>query len=296
MSSLALTFHRRLRIAIAAVLVLLTGCFSHVTAPRELIDAVPVEKPFLWQVKKGTQQSWLFGTIHMGVDAERELPSAVWDAFKASDCFVMEANPAEVTISEIAKFAYLPTGQRLSKMVAPDVYDRLKKRLNGALPETLIDRAQPWFVSVLLLRSGEAGGISMDAAMLARAKQAGKKIYFLEDWRSALKVLAAVTTADDIDEMLKEEGQLDKDLKELVDAYRSGEEDQLAKILARVYGHSETSKEKLRRLIEGRNIKWMPNLTAALEGGSCFVAVGAGHYLGSHNLKSLLGESGWRVL
>lgn len=296
MFPVALKFPDRIRTVLIAVLTLLAGCFSQVSAPKEQIDVIPVEKPFLWQAKKGTQNSWLFGTIHMGIDAERELPKKVWDAFAASDCFVMEANPAEVTVSEIAKYAYLPAGQRLSKMVTPEIYERLKKRLNGALPEALIDRAQPWFVSVLLLRSGESGNISMDATMLARAKQTGKKIHFLEDWREALKELAAVTTADDLEEMLIEEGQLDKDLKELVDAYRTGEEEQLAIILERVYGHSKTSREKLRRLIDGRNLKWMPNLTAAMDGSSCFIAVGAGHYLGAGSLKSLLGKSGWRVL
>lgn len=285
---------------LAAVLTLyllaVTGCFSQVSAPKAVVDVNPVEKPFLWQVKKGSEQAWLFGTIHLGVDAERELPKEVWDAFKHADCFVMEANPSDISMAEIAKFAYLPDGQRLSKMVAPEVYTRLKMKLSGVLPESLLDRAQPWFVALLLLRSGQTSAVSMDAAMLARAKQSGKQIFFLEDWRDALKDFAAVTTAADLEEMTAEEGRLDKDLQDLTEAYRSGQEEKLAAILDRVYGQSKESREKLHRLIDQRNKKWMPGLTQALAGRKCFVAVGAGHYFGDGSLKVLLDQQGWLVL
>ncbi len=275
---------------------LLAGCISQTTATKSFVDLQPVEKPFLWKAKKGTRQSWLFGTIHLGIDAERELPKEVWDAFNASDCFVMEANPADITMSEVAKFAYLPDGQRLSKLVKPDIYDRLKKKLNGTIPESLLDKSQPWFVSILLLRSGHSQNLSMDAAMLARAKQNGKQIYFLEDWRDAIKDLAAVTSANDLTEMLKNEGQLEKELDELIETYRSGEEEKIVQILERLYGNTKSNRAKMHRLIDGRNLKWMPPLTAAIAKGNCFVAVGAGHYLGDKSLKVLLGDAGWVVL
>jgi uncharacterized protein YbaP (TraB family) len=274
----------------------LPGCISQTTATKSFVDLQPVKKPFLWKAKKGTQQSWLFGTIHLGIDAERELPKEVWDAFNASDCFVMEANPAEITLSEVAKFAYLPEGQRLSKMIKPDIYARLKTKLNGTIPESLLDKSQPWFVSVLLLRTGHSQNISMDAAMLARAKQTGKQIYFLEDWRDAIKDLAAVTSADDLTEMLKNEGQLEKELDELIATYRSGEEEKLSEILERLYGNTKANRAKMHRLIDSRNVKWMPSLTEAIAKGNCFVAVGAGHYLGDESLKALLSDSGWVVL
>ena len=274
----------------------LPGCISQTTATKSFVDLQPVKKPFLWKAKKGTQQSWLFGTIHLGIDAERELPKEVWDAFNASDCFVVEANPAEITLSEVAKFAYLPEGQRLSKMIKPDIYARLKTKLNGTIPESLLDKSQPWFVSVLLLRTGHSQNISMDAAMLARAKQTGKQIYFLEDWRDAIKDLAAVTSADDLTEMLKNEGQLEKELDELIATYRSGEEEKLSEILERLYGNTKANRAKMHRLIDSRNVKWMPSLTEAIAKGNCFVAVGAGHYLGDKSLKALLSDSGWVVL
>jgi uncharacterized protein YbaP (TraB family) len=279
-----------------AAISFLGGCVSQTSATKNFVDLQPVEKPFLWKVKKGGQQSWLFGTIHLGIDAERELPKEVWDAFNASDCFVMEANPADISLSEVAKYAYLPEGQRLSKLVKPEIYDRLQKKLNGTIPDSLLDKSQPWFVSILLLRTGHSQNISMDAAMLARAKQSGKQIYFLEDWRDAIKDLAAVTSAEDLTEMLKNEGQLEKELAELIETYRSGEEEKIAEILERLYGNTPANKAKMHRLIDGRNVKWMQPLTSAIERGSCFVAVGAGHYLGDKSLKALLSDSGWVVL
>jgi len=296
MPSLILRWIASCSALIIAALGIFGGCVSHTAATKSFVDIQPVEKPFLWKAKKGDQQSWLFGTIHLGIDAERELPKEVWDAFNASDCFVMEANPADITLSEVAKVAYLPEGQRLSHMVKPEIYERLKKKLDGTIPESILDKSQPWFVSILLLRTGHSQNISMDAAMLARAKQSGKKIYFLEDWRDAIKDLAAVTTADDLAEMLKNEGQLEKELNELIETYRSGEEEKIAQILERLYGNNKANRAKMHRLIDVRNVKWMPPLTSAIEQGNCFVAVGAGHYLGEKSLKILLNDSGWVVL
>jgi hypothetical protein len=89
-----------------AAISFLGGCVSQTSATKSFVDLQPVEKPFLWKAKKGAQQSWLFGTIHLGIDAERELPKEVWDAFNASDCFVMEANPADISLAEVAKYAF----------------------------------------------------------------------------------------------------------------------------------------------------------------------------------------------
>lgn len=274
----------------------LVGCFTQITAPKAVVDIQPVEKPFLWQVKNGGKSSWLFGTIHLGVDAERELPKQVWDAFNASECFVMEANPAEITMSEVASMATLPRGQKLSDLVGVSVFRALVSKVRGTLPESLLERSQPWFVSLLLLRSGYENTISMDAAMLARARQSGKQVFFLEDWRDAMKEYAAIVNADDLKEMLANEGKLEKDLNDLIEAYRSGQEEKLAGILDRVYGSTKDGRQKMHRLIEGRNHKWMPVLLEALRGRGCFVAVGVGHYLGNESLRSLLDARGWMIL
>src|SRR5690349_16614938 len=64
-------------------------------------ETTQVVRPFLWTSEKGGKQSYLFGTIHTGVDARKELPKEVWDAFDKAPCFVMEADLQAVDMAEI---------------------------------------------------------------------------------------------------------------------------------------------------------------------------------------------------
>src|SRR5690242_8481452 len=41
-------------------------------------------RPFLWRVEKGGKVSWLFGTMHLGADAEKQLNPVVWQRFEAA--------------------------------------------------------------------------------------------------------------------------------------------------------------------------------------------------------------------
>ncbi len=60
------------------------------TEPSATIDA-----PFLWKIDGGAKPSFLFGTIHAGVDAS-ELPPLVDNALQESPIFVMETSPGDV--------------------------------------------------------------------------------------------------------------------------------------------------------------------------------------------------------
>src|SRR5690348_14339640 len=48
--------------------------------------------PFLWAVEKDGHTTYLFGTIHLGVDAEAKLPDAVWQKLDAAKAFAMETD------------------------------------------------------------------------------------------------------------------------------------------------------------------------------------------------------------
>jgi uncharacterized protein YbaP (TraB family) len=55
-------------------------------------DAQPRDRPFLWRIDGGQKASYLFGTIHTGVQAS-ELHAVVDRALHISDLFVMETAP-----------------------------------------------------------------------------------------------------------------------------------------------------------------------------------------------------------
>ena len=75
--------------------------------------SAPLAAPFLWEVSKGKDKSYLFGTIHVGVDADKDLPPSVWQAFSDSPCFVMEADQSEIEPRALMQLAKLPPGEKL---------------------------------------------------------------------------------------------------------------------------------------------------------------------------------------
>src|SRR5688572_1195453 len=54
-----------------------------------------ITRPFFYKVEKDGKTSYLLGTWHMGVDAQKQLPKAVWDALGAATTFAMEVDPAD---------------------------------------------------------------------------------------------------------------------------------------------------------------------------------------------------------
>jgi uncharacterized protein YbaP (TraB family) len=91
----ASTLNRLLRfLPLAALGVVLAG-----SAPAEAeaaeSTAATIDAPFLWQIDGGDKPSYLFGTIHAGVDAE-ELPSIVSHSLRSSEFYVMETSPGDV--------------------------------------------------------------------------------------------------------------------------------------------------------------------------------------------------------
>jgi hypothetical protein len=96
---------------------LFAGCV-HDAAPVASAPAreLAPEKPaFLWKIDKDGKSSWLFGTIHVGVDARKELPAGVWAAMNGAPCFVMETDPGTVSSTELFAMSRLPRGKTLDR-------------------------------------------------------------------------------------------------------------------------------------------------------------------------------------
>jgi uncharacterized protein YbaP (TraB family) len=272
-----------------ALFVLATGSCVH-TAARE-----PVARPLLWAIEKDGRTSYLFGTMHVGVDAETDLPPAVWDAFRRSSCFVMEADQGAVDPRALLAMATLPKGESLEHMVKPETWAKLVSDLDGKLPPGVLARSKPWFITIVYLQQELPKGPAMDGVFQAKARAAGKRIDYLEDWREAMTAFASVTTQEDLDDLVLKRDESEAETEELVQAYRSGDETQVRKAIDAINADTPNSAAKLKALLEDRNAAWQPRLIKSAAKGGCFVAVGAGHLVGPGNLRDLLAKAGYRV-
>lgn len=250
-------------------------------------------KAFLWTASKDGRTHHLFGTMHAGIDAKNELAPAVWEAMRASDCFVMEADLSASSPREVMTMALLPKDESLKWMVKRSTWDELIRRLN--VPEAILNDRQPWFATLLFLREIAPPGDAMDSLMQEEAKAAKKRIVYLETWREALSALAKVTTAADLDELVEQEDEVKNETQRLIDAYRTGSEAELTRVTDEINASSRESDKKLAVLLTERNELWRPRLVQALSSGRCFVAVGAAHLVGKGNLREILKAEGFEL-
>ncbi|HWM88566.1 MAG TPA: TraB/GumN family protein [Kofleriaceae bacterium] len=244
--------------------------------------------PLLWEVQGPRASSYLFGTLHLGFRADRDLPDWVWDKLRACDTFVMETNLSKVDVLEVTRLASLPDGQSLADMLPTEDWQELVQ-LTG-LPESTLQSRQPWFASHLVFQQLYPTPVPLDLALMQRASEMNKEIAFLEDWKFQLQVLARTITAKDLGELLGPDGDGRRLMADLIAAYRAGDLERLAAI-----AEQERAEDPQRHdlLLAARNRDWVPKLRPHLDRGRTFVAVGAAHFPGGDGLIELLRAEGY---
>lgn len=274
---------------------LLPACVHTEPAPSSRPQAAPSRPALLWQVKKGGQTSWLFGTIHVGVDAHAELPVAVWEAMRTAACFMMETDPERIDADELFAMSRLAGGRTLATELSKPAWDKLSDRLAHVMPKPALLGSQPWFAAMLYLQTIAPPGKPMDGVFLSEAKTLQKRIVFLEDWREAISAFAGAVDQSDLEELVTSDELVNQQTQDLLAAYRQGDADALGKVIVGAMRGQIQAEAKMQRMLAGRNQVWLPRLEKELAVGSCFVAVGAAHLVGDQDLLTLLKKRGYTV-
>ncbi len=255
----------------------------------------PLAAPLLWEVSKSKDTSYLFGTIHVGVDADKDLPPSVWRAFSDSPCFVMEADQSEIEPRALMQMAKLPPGEKLSDKVSPEAWKKIGEDLAESMPKDLLLHSQPWFVTIVYMQRQMPEGRAMDGVFNERAKALKKHVDYLEHWQEAIGAFARATDAKDLEDVALHEDEATEQMRELVDAYSTGDEKRVEGVLDQINKETPGGAAKMDVLLKERNDLWFPRLEKSLKGTRCFVAVGAAHLVGKDSLRRRLEAAGYKV-
>lgn len=249
--------------------------------------------PFLWEVTKGGKKSWLFGTMHLGTDAEKELHPVVFERLSAARIVVFEANVFDMDPFAAAKLAMLPPGESVKNKIKPESWKALVDRVGSILmPESTLERFKPWFLVTLVLQDMLPKTEPMDATLYNRAKSAQKELVFLETVEEQVTLVDKSMDIKLLDDTLSDLPLAERMLLGLADAYRKGD---LDKLNALTFDPVEMKKHPAMfdTLLFERNRRWIPKLVPLLEKGDVFVAVGAAHLLGDKSVTELLVQKGY---
>lgn len=251
--------------------------------------------PFLWEVKKGEKKSWLFGTMHLGTDAEKELHPVVFQSLDGAKVAVFEANVFDIDPFAAVQMAMLPPDQSAKSKLPAEKWKTLVDRVGSILmPESTLERFRPWFLVTLILQDMLPKTEPMDATLYNRAKSAKKELFFLETLEEQINMVDKSMDWKLLEDTLEDLPLAERMLLGLATAYRAGDVD---KLTALTFDPEEMKKHPAMfdTLLYERNKRWIPKLIPLLEKGDVFVAVGAAHLLGDKNVAELLVSKGFAI-
>jgi uncharacterized protein YbaP (TraB family) len=242
----------------------------------------------LWRVEGVGRPSHILGTIHLGIEADRELPARVWREVDDSKLVVLEVAPTDMQGASQTATSYLPGGQDLEDRLGPKTWRNLARTMAPHDIEWLRART-PWFAYTAVLRALFPTQRPIDDAIAKRAVSQGTPIRGLESLEFQLQTLNRFADVDDLADLVADDGQEVRDLRALIAAYRNGDRD----FIARISANADPEYERI--VFRERNQRWAKTLEPVLSSGGAFVAVGVGHLLGPGNLIELLREHGFSI-
>lgn len=282
-------------------------CRISVLFALSLLFAAPLAAtPALWVARKDQATVYLFGTVHLlPSDANwssKELDHAL-DASATLLIELVDDNPANMQ-ALVLKYG-LDAAHPLSTKLSPRDRNRLERAAAEAeLPggAATLQPMRPWLAAVTLamtplVRAGMDPAQGVDHVLRDRAEKAGKAVEGLETAEQQLRMLADMPEPMQIDflrQSLDEVAQGPARLRELIDAWRRGDTDTIARIEDEDL--RKDSPELYDRMLVQRNQAWARTIAERMrQPGITFVAVGAGHLAGPDSLQKQLEKLGVEV-
>lgn len=268
-----------------------------------LLVAAAFAQPGLWVVKQGEATIYLFGTVHL-------LPSDTNWSSPALDKALADSQRLSIEIvdddSPSMQALVMQHGVDFSHPLSTKLDDRDMHRLEKAATDAKVPGGlaalqpmRPWLAALTLtvaplVQAGMDPSQGVDKQLKARMQQAGKPVDGLETSEKQILMLADLPEAMQLDflrQSFKEVADGPAKLRELVDAWRRGDTDAIAKV-----EDEDLRKESpmlYQRLIVERNEAWARTIAERLkQPGVSFIAVGAGHLAGPDSVQAQLRKLG----
>jgi uncharacterized protein YbaP (TraB family) len=256
-----------------------------------------IQRPFFFSATKDGKTLYLLGTMHLGIDAEKQLPKWVFTKLDQARAFAMEVDTSDPSMVTLL---VRTDGKTLSDELGPAHWAKLQEAIGPALADGM-NKMKPFAAMSALGMKDLPMTAPMDAVLFQRAKDAGKPIVFLETIAAQLAAIDPYATAEDIRAGLDNPDYSKKATQALVAAYVAGEATTMRQLFddktlwvaagrdPKRYG------EFLDATLKHRNASWIPQLEQIAADGGGFIAVGAGHLVGPDNVPDMLAARGFTI-
>lgn len=256
----------------------------------------------LWEVSGNglKKPSFLFGTFHLLCKDDIHFSDQLKRAMKQCDTIYMEMDMDDPsTMLSGMLYMNMKDGKKLEDLYTPAEYKRLQQYFSDSLkiPLMLLQSAKPYFLVALLypkmMNCKSPSGVEEELVKIA--KEDKKEIKGLETMKFQASVFDSIPYEWQAKELLKNIDSFSVNKKEFETMLGYYKNQQLDSI-NRMVGKSEFGSDKYDDLLlNNRNKNWVGQLKNIMNNESVFVAVGAGHLVGSEGLINLLKKAGYKV-
>ncbi|HRC58269.1 MAG: TraB/GumN family protein [Myxococcales bacterium] len=253
-------------------------------------------RPLLWSAQKDGRTTYLLGTMHMGFNAEKQLPRWVWDKLTSATALAVET---DITDPKLMTAGVRRDGTSLRDELGEEHWKKLIAALG---PGNAAENLTPASAVTLLQAKEMPAAMPMDLMLLGEAESAKKKIVYLED---GLLQISLVSKWMDVRALKAALDQLDKGkkaTKELLQAYIAGDPARIEAAVAesrvdfKASGRSDAEYDQMmEELLYKRNASWIDAIDELHRADSAIVAVGAAHLIGKRSVLELLAARGYKI-
>ncbi len=276
--------------ALVALLLGISLLFSACKSAKKTDDSKVLKAPFFYKIEGPNGASGhILGSMHMGVDAEKELPAWVWKELHSASLLVIEA---DITDSSLSSGMMLPKDQNLRELMGEEGWKLLENEL-GEIGAKQMMPMKPAAVAAMIGMRGLPITMPMELSLIVKAQEHEVGIDYLETAAFQLDLLNRIMDVEFLIHMLKTAKA--EDGANLLALYRGGDEEGLHKAMQEPNAWGKNSEANRDAMLYKRNDDWIPKLETLFAKKKVFIAVGAAHLMGPRGVLALLRNKGYQV-
>lgn len=277
-----------------------------------IIDLRAENNFILWKVTTDNATIYLAPTIHVLPKDFYSLNEKVDKIMKSSDYLVVELDAlSDETLKIIKndgmKYMYNTGNKIIKELVSNEKYNELKDKMYSiGLDLNRLNMFNPGVLNtvaaqMIMMFDGYSIDSGLDLYFIKIAKEMKKPILELESPLFQLEKLFTMEfdlQLEGLDETLSEQGKKDviKAIKDFTNYVKNGDLEEFEKKFLESMSKDERLKEYYKTVFDERNIGMVNKIEGFMKnGGTYFIAVGGGHYVGKNNIRELLDKKGYKV-
>lgn len=260
--------------------------------------AQQVESSLLWKISGNnlTEESYVFGTMHMMCVEDFVLKEKVLKAFEGSKqmCFELDlSNPSELMMMDELLYNEVPISSRLDA-ISISKLDQILRRDYQTTLQTVDHWPSVNIISLMLTKAAECPNLEYyDLVLMEMGLREKKKMVGLESISEQFELVESLYSAEEVLSQLESLEVNKEGFKKLVQLYLAEDIDGL---LESAKNQEFSDAVFMKRFLTDRNYQWSLKIPKLISSQSTFIAVGAAHLPGKEGVLQLLRDQGYSVV